>query len=137
MDIIQVAAEKFKEATGNASLDLDKAKGAIAGLFDGDGFDIGSIVSKLKEQGLSGMVSSWLGDGDNDSMSSDQVKSLFGGEKLAGFAEKLGLDEGSALSGLKEVIPNMIDKASAGGELLEDVIGNFKDQVLGGLKKLF
>ena len=60
---------------------------------------------------------------------------MFGGDKLANFANQLGLDQDSANNGLSEMLPNLVDKSSSGGNLLESVGG------LGGAldmaKKLF
>ena len=50
---------------------------------------------------------------------------------MADAASQLGTDEGSLLDGLKDALPQMVDKASSGGSLLDSVGG------LGGLAKKF
>lgn len=119
---------------------LGADSGAIGGVLDGllgggDKADIGGLVSGLKEKGLGDIAESWLGDGENQEISAEQLKESLGAEKVAEAAAKLGTDEESLLGGLKDALPQLVDKASSGGSLL-DMAGG-----LGGLgnmaKKLF
>jgi uncharacterized protein YidB (DUF937 family) len=59
------------------------------------------------------------------------VKQVLGGNQIAEAAQALDTDEGSLLEGLKDLLPEMVDKSSAGGSLLDSVGG------LGGLAKKF
>ncbi len=90
------------------------------------GLDLGSLVSGMMSKdsgGLAGMVGSWLGDGDNDAVSGSQMKDILGGDKVAEFASKLGIDTDTAADGLAEAVPQMVDKGSSGGSLLDSVGG--------------
>ncbi len=89
----------------------------------------------MSNNDLQGLVGSWLGDGDNDSISADKITELFGGEKLSEFASSLGVDQGAAAESLSEAIPQMVDKGSNGGSLL-DVVGGV-DGIADLAKKLF
>ena len=60
---------------------------------------------------------------------------MFGGDKLSDFASNLGVDQNAATSGLSEVLPNLMDKASSGGNILESVGG--LSGALDFAKKLF
>ncbi len=105
---------------------------AIGGVLDslvggGNQMDIGSLVSGLKEKGLGDVAESWLGDGENKEISAEQLKDVLGAEKVANAAAELGTDEGSLLDTLKDAVPQMVDKSSSGGSLLDSVGG------LGGL----
>ena len=119
---------------------LGADSGAVGGVLDGllgggDKADIGGLVSGLKEKGLGDIAESWLGDGENKEISAEQLKESLGADEVAQAAEKLGADEESLLGGLKDALPQLVDKASSGGSLLDSVGG------LGGLggmaKKLF
>ncbi len=128
MDLMQIGS---KLLAGKLGLDADGdgnpdgIAGALSGLLGGSegGLDIGSLVSKMGDGGLAGMVGSWLGDGDNESISTDQVKDLFGGDKIAEFASKLNISEDQASEGLADAVPQMVDKASSGGSLLDSIGG--------------
>jgi len=121
MDIMNLAKGMLANKLGGNS---DALTGALDGLLgDGDKMDIGSLVSGLQSKGLGDVASSWLGDGANADISADQLKDVLGGEKVAAAAAQLGTDEGSLLSGLQGALPQLVDKASSGGSLLDSIGG--------------
>ena len=137
MDILKMGAEMLMQKLGS-SVDLDTMTSALSGLLgDGEGgVDLAGLASKMMSSGdLSSMVTSWLGDGDNKSISANSLMSLLGENRIADFAGKVGVDTSTAASGLSDVLPTMIDKASSGGSLLDSVGG--ADSLLGMAKKLF
>jgi uncharacterized protein YidB (DUF937 family) len=73
--------------------------------------------------GLGAIAKSWLGDGNNESISSDQVSNMLGADKISEFASKLGLSNEEAAGGLSEALPQRVDKASSGGSLLDSIGG--------------
>ncbi len=92
-------------------------------LGQGDKVDLGSLVSGFKEKGLGDVAESWLGDGANAPVSASQLKEVLGAQQVTEAAAKLGTDEGSLLSGLSDALPQLMDKASSGGSLLDSVGG--------------
>jgi len=115
-------------AQGLLAKKLGADSGAIGGVINsliggGDKMDLGGLVSGLQSKGLGDVASSWMGDGANAEISADQLKEVLGGEQIAQAAAKLGTDEGSLLDGLKDAIPQMVDKSSSGGSLLDSVGG--------------
>ncbi len=137
MDIMKLGASLLMDKLGGGDGNLDNITSALGGLLsDNNGnLDLGSIVSGLQEKGLGSVVESWLGDGDNESISADQVKELFGSEKVSEIASQLNTDEGSVLEGLSEALPQILDKSSSGGSLLDSIGGI--DGVMNMAKKLF
>lgn len=126
---------------GNANTSESGISSALSGLLGGGdssdgGLDIGSLVSNMlsKGGGLQEIVGSWLGDGDNETVSGSQIKDILGGDKIAEFASKLGIDEDSAADSLAEAVPQMVDKGSSGGSLL-DAVGGLEGAI--GLAKKF
>lgn len=125
MDLMQIGTQLLKNKLGNSG-NSDSIAGALEGLLGGTGgnLDIGSLVSTMMNKGnLQGIVGSWLGDGDNEAISGDQIEEVVGTEKIAEFASQLGVDKGTAAQGLAESIPQMVDKGSSGGSLLDAVGG--------------
>ncbi len=123
MDLMKIGAQLLTNTLdGN---DEDGIMGALSGLLgDLDGnLDLGSIVSLMNEHGLASVLGSWLGDGDNDSISADQIKDLFGGNKISEFASQLNISEGQATESLADAVPQLVDKASSGGALLDSIGG--------------
>ena len=127
MDLMKLGTQLIMSKLGgntNENGIMSALSGLLGGGSDG-GLDLGNLVSRMTENsgGLGGLVSSWLGDGDNDAISGSQIKDLFGGDKVAEFASKLGVDEDSAADSLAEAVPQMVDKGSSGGSLLDAVGG--------------
>jgi len=126
-EVIKSGAEAIKnnsdEATSN--LDTDSIANALNDFFK-DGFDLDSIISKVKDSNLSEIITSWIGDGENKPISADAISDLFSTEKISEFAKSLGIDEESAKNALSEVVPNFVDKVTSnGGEFLNDLLKDF------------
>lgn len=122
---------------GEGGVDLGNAGEMLSGLFsDGDGnFNMQAMIDKMQESGLGGLADSWLGDGDNEAISPEQVQDVVGVDKIKELASQFGTDEGSLLSGLSEALPQVVDKSSSGGSLLDNLGG--LDGVMDMAKKLF
>jgi len=140
--VIQMGVEAIKnnsseETSGLDSALITKALSALVG--DGEEFDISSLISGLTGGGLASVASSWLGSGENSPISVESIMSLFGNEKIASFASTLGLSEGSALGALSDALPAMVDGASSGGSIAEDLLSNLgdKDSLMGMASKFF
>ena len=137
MDILKLGSELLARHLGG-SVDTGVAQNALTKLLGGgDGqIDIAGLVSQFAGSGgIGDIVGSWLGDGGNQAINPAQLLEMFGDNKLAEFAGNLGVDQGSATDGLANVLPEMIDKGSSGGNLLDSVGG--LGGALGMAKKLF
>lgn len=129
MDLVKIGTSLLmnKLGGGNESMVTTALSALLGGDSSGGGIDIMGIISKMQgggtSSGLTDLASSWLGDGDNDSASPDQLRELFDGDKISAFASALNVDEDTALGGLSESLPSMIDQGSSGGALLDMVGG--------------
>lgn len=144
MDLMQLGTQLImSKLSGNSNTSESGILSALSGLMGSGGsnqggIDLGSLVTSMMSGeggGLQSMVASWLGDGDNDAISGEQIKGLFGNEKITEFASQLGVDEGTAADSLAEAVPQMVDKSSSGGSLL-DAVGGLEG-ALNIAKKLF
>lgn len=137
MDILQIGADILSEKLG-LSVDSSTIQSALSGLLgDGNGgLDLSGLMSNMMSSGgLASVASSWLGDGENSPIDADSIMSLLGESKISDFASQLGIDGGQAVSGLSEALPQMMDKASSGGNLLDAVGG--AEGLLGAAKSFF
>lgn len=134
-DLLKIGATAFinSKMSGNAGsgLDLSSLVSAISSL-TGDsekgGLDLGEIVNKMQNGNMGELVQSWLGDGENEPIEDNQVKEMFGSDRISEFASRLGLSQEEAVGGLRDALPQMVDKASSGGSLLDiDGISNVID----------
>jgi len=129
MDMMKIATQLLmSKLTGSAAGNSDMVTSVIGKLLGGSGgsgIDLGSLLGNLKDQG-----DSWLGDGDNADISTEQIESMLGSDKIQEAASQLGADQSELLDGLRNMIPQVVDKSSSGGSLLDSVGG------LGGLANL-
>jgi uncharacterized protein YidB (DUF937 family) len=105
-------------------LSNDSAHGGLSGL-----------VGKFQQAGLSDVVSSWIGRGENLPVSADQISQVLGSNAVAGIAEKFGLNAQDLSSGLAQHLPGLVDKLTPQGQMPEGGLGNASD-LLGALGSL-
>lgn len=121
MDFKNIAAGMLADKLGMESSQVGGIMDKLVG--GGDKMDVAGLLGNLQEQGLGDIASSWLGDGANQSISADQLKSALGAEQVTQAAAELGTDANSLLGGLQAALPQLVDKASSGGSLLDSVGG--------------
>lgn len=129
MDILEMGAQLLSQKLG-IQVDTSTIQSALSDLLgDGSGnIDLAGLAGKMASNGeLGSLVTSWLGDGANASISPESLLGMLGESNVSQFASAIGTDTGTAAKGLSDVIPEMMDKASSGGSLLESAGG------LGGL----
>ncbi len=131
-DLLKMGATAFIQSklSGNAGSGLDSSMltSALGSLLGGSssnsgGLDLGSLLSNMDSGGLGGIAKSWLGDGENESISPDAISNMFGADKLSEFASQLGLSQEEAAGGLADALPQLVDNASQGGSLLDSIGG--------------
>jgi uncharacterized protein YidB (DUF937 family) len=93
---------------------------------------LSGLVDQFNNKGLGGLVSSWIGIGENQPVSGEQIAQTFGNDRIQEIAQKLGISEADASGGLASLLPQMIDKLTPDGKLPE---GGMLDQGLAFLKK--
>lgn len=137
MDLLQLGTQLLTNYF-KGDVSSDNASNALSGLLgDGQGgLNIMDIVSKMTSNGgLSSIVGSWLGDGENDGIQDGQLQELFGNNALSSFSQSLGQTQERATEGLGNMLPQLIDKSSSGGNLLSNSGG--LDNAFDLAKKLF
>lgn len=136
MDMMKLATQLLaSKLGGDAGGNSDMVQNVIGSLLGGSGgsgggIDLGSLVGNLQNSGLGDIAKSWLGDGDNEHISRSQIESMLGSDKIKEAASQLGADQNDLLRGLQDMIPQVVDKSSSGGNLLDSVGG------IGGLASL-
>jgi uncharacterized protein YidB (DUF937 family) len=125
MDLLATGAQLLSSRLG-LDIDTDSIARALQNLLgDGEGnLDIAGLARRFaSEGGLQDALHSWLGDGENASISADTILSILGRGEVATFADQVGTDTETAASGLSDVLPQLLDRASSGGELLSSLGG--------------
>ena len=123
-ELLKMGADIIQGNSDDATtgLDSDSITNALGSLLGGEnGLDLSSIVSNMTNgEGLSEIVGSWLGNGENKPISMDSITDLLGTDKISEFASNLGLSEESAKGALADALPNLVDQATSGENSLVD-----------------
>jgi uncharacterized protein YidB (DUF937 family) len=109
----------------------------VTGMLSNDGGQggLGGILAKFQQAGLGDAAASWVGTGENQPVSGDQVTSALGSDTIASMAEKLGMSNGDMAGQLSSMLPGLIDKLTPNGSAPAGGLGNAGDLMgmLGGL----
>ena len=141
-NLMQLGAQMFQSQVDkdrDGQLEITEIASALMGLMsNGQGQSqagglsgLMSMVSGMQGSGngdLMSIAASWLGKGENAPISGGQLTQMLGSDKIAAFAQQLGLSQEQAVSGLQAAIPQVVDKASPDGAL---DLGNMLDAVGG------
>lgn len=127
MDLLKMGASLIQGNSDDATtrLDTDALANALSGLIGNGkgGLDLGALVGGLSQNGLGEIVGSWLGNGENASISMDQITDLLGSDKISEFASSLGLSEESAKGALADALPQVVDQATSGeGTVMDEML---------------
>lgn len=110
---------------------------AVLSLLDNNGAQggLGGLLQKFQQAGLGDVIGSWVGSGDNQPISGEQLGNVLGADALSGVAAKLGVDPADAASQLSNILPGLIDQLTPQGQAPAGGLGNAGDLMgmLGGL----
>ena len=111
---------------------------AVTGMLGNDGAmgGLGGLVSKFEQAGLGNVIGSWIGSGQNQAISGDQLTSVLGSDAMAGLAQQLGLNSGDVAGQLANVLPGLVDKLTPAGQAPAGGLGSAGD-LMGALGSLF
>ena len=96
--------------------------GTSAGSQSGDGAGgllggLGGLLDKLQKGGLGDAANSWVGPGQNQSVSPGQLGSALGPDIIKTLAQKSGLSEEELTKSLSQVLPGIVDKLTPAGRM--------------------
>jgi len=127
--LINLATQMLQSKLG---VDANKIQQAISALF-GDGFDVSKLLSAVSDGDLGSIVSSWIGSGSNMPVDAEGIKKILGEDKIQQFANIAGVHPDHAAEALKDVIPEVVDKATPDGDDMLSNLGAIADMA----KKFF
>ncbi|QBC43980.1 YidB family protein [Iodobacter fluviatilis] len=109
---------------------------SLSGVLEQQG-GISGLVEKFQNGGLTDIVQSWVGNGENLPVSGEQIQAVLGSDAVSSVAEKLGVDPSDAAAKISEYLPQLINQLTPNGEVPEGS-GNLLSAGLDMLKgKLF
>ena len=134
------AQSSGQAALVNAVVQMVLHKGGSAGAASAGGGmgGLGGLIGALTQGGLGQAASSWVGTGQNQPVSADQITQALGsgssssggvGSILAQLAQQAGMSHGDAASSLSQILPGLVDKLTPNGQVpqqssLEEMLGS-------------
>jgi uncharacterized protein YidB (DUF937 family) len=110
----------FDNLGGMLSKAISNHPGGLSGLMS-DAFSqfggLDGVVAKLNEAGLGSQVNSWLGRGENQPNTPDEIRSALSNEYLVSLAQKLGVPTDQVANILAQHLPAAVDQASPDGTI--------------------
>ena len=107
---------------GSAGGDGGQGGGQGGGLLGGalGGGILGNLVQQLGAGGLGDQVNSWIGNGENKTVSADETRSALGDDAIARAAHAMGVSNEEAADQLSKLLPEAINGMTPQGRLPED-----------------
>ncbi|MEQ1667889.1 MAG: YidB family protein [Sulfuriferula sp.] len=92
--------------------------GAVTGLLNNSEIGgLSGLVAKLQQGGLGEVVSTWVGTGENQTVTADALQSALGSETVQNLAAKAGMAPETLSAGLAQMLPTVIDRLTPDGEV--------------------
>jgi uncharacterized protein YidB (DUF937 family) len=114
-EILKTAASRLFGGTSQSGL----SEQVMALIDDPETGGLEGLVETLKNKGLGDAVSSWIGTGENQSVSGEAIANALGSDKIEEIAGKLGISNSEVAHGLAAFLPAIIDKLTPDGKLPE------------------
>jgi len=99
---------------------------------------LSGLIKIFQSKGLGDVVSSWVGTGQNQAISGDQVQNALGSDTIAALAKQLGFSPEMLTGQLAQMLPQVVDKLTPDGQVPADNgmgAGDLLSGALGGLLK--
>ena len=112
LDSILSAVSGKGDTSGNAAPLI----GILSGLLTQCG-GLQGLAGKFSQSGQGDAFSSWVGLGENQSVSSHQIQDALGSDQIRALANRLGVDPNLASSFLAEYLPKIVDKLTPAGKI--------------------
>jgi uncharacterized protein YidB (DUF937 family) len=88
-----------------------------SGQSGGQGSGLSALIEQFQRAGLGPEMNSWISTGQNLPISPEQLMQVFGQGQMQQMAATSGLDPGQLSGGLADMLPQMIDQLTPGGQV--------------------
>jgi uncharacterized protein YidB (DUF937 family) len=75
------------------------------------------LANKFTQSGQQNAFQSWVGIGENQPISSNQIQNALGSEQVSAIANRMGVDPAVASTFLAEYLPKIVDKLTPAGKI--------------------
>lgn len=88
-----------------------------AGAGPGDMGGLGDLLDRFRSTGYGDQANSWVSTGQNLPISPDTIGQVFGAGGLGDIAHRAGVTEQQASEGLSQLVPEVVDHLTPGGQV--------------------
>lgn len=81
------------------------------------GGGLGDLLQRFQQAGFGEQAQSWVGTGQNQSISPDVIGQIFGSGGLSQIAQQAGLSEQETSEGLSQLLPDVVDRFTPDGQV--------------------
>ena len=90
---------------------------SVAHMINNQPGGVAGLLQQFHDKGLGGLVTSWVGTGQNLPISADQIQHVLGSEQVKELAAKAGISPEAASSHLAQILPMLIDRLTPNGQV--------------------
>ena len=90
--------------------------GVLSGLLAQSG-GLQGLANKFAQSGQGNAFQSWVGMGENQPVSSNQIQNVVGSEQVNAIATRMGVDPAMVSTFLAEYLPKIVDKLTPAGKI--------------------
>ena len=112
LDSILGAATGKTDGSGGAA----QLIGVLGGLLAQSG-GLQGLANKFAQSGHGDAFQSWVGMGENQPVSNDQIQNVLGSEQVNAIATRMGVDPAIVSTFLAEYLPKIVDKLTPAGKI--------------------
>jgi uncharacterized protein YidB (DUF937 family) len=99
-----------------ASGEANPLIGIVSGLL-AQGGGLQGLANKFAQSGQGNAFQSWVGMGENQPISNNQIQNALGSEQVNAIATRMGVDPAVASTFLAEYLPKIVDKLTPAGKI--------------------
>jgi uncharacterized protein YidB (DUF937 family) len=85
---------------------------AAGGLLSGG---VGNLLKQFEQSGHGDIISSWIGNGDNQAITPDALEKALGSDRISTLMTQSGLSRDDLLAGLSQHLPTLINHLTPNG----------------------
>lgn len=111
-DSILSAVSQKEDGSGGAN----PLMGVVSGLLAQTG-GLQGLANRFAQSGQGNAFQSWVGMGENQPISNNEIQNVLGSEQVNAIANRMGVDPAVASTFLAEYLPKIVDKLTPAGKI--------------------
>ncbi len=122
----------LKMVLGSGGGPAKKILGAVVGMVGAGG--LSKVLSAFKDKGMGDQADSWVGTGENQPVTAEQVKQAMPAEDLQRIADEAGISVDEAAEHVAATLPEVVNQVTPDGQVpSDDLLASHADALKGEL----